>query len=143
MRAVKIAAFWLVSLTWGCIMTALGLIASLLLLCTGHRPYAFGYGYYFIVGKGWGGVNLGTVFIVSASAGLSTLQHEAGHGIQNIIFGILTPFIVGVPSMVRYWWRRWYVAKGYHITKKPLADYDAIWFEGQATRIGARLFPAK
>lgn len=122
-------------------MTIIGLLVALIMLCTGHRPHVFGYGFYFVVGKHWGGCELGAVFLVNKSPSLALLQHEAGHGVQNTIFGVLMPFIVCIPSAVRYWWRRWYEARGYHHTKAPLPPYDSIWFEGQATRIGTRLFP--
>ncbi len=43
------------------------------------------------------------------------------------------PFVVGIPSMIRYWYRELkYNRKG----KVPPTSYDSIWFEGQATRIG-------
>ena len=94
MRALKIAGFWLLSLTWGCMMTIIGLLVALIMLCTGHRPHVFGYGFYFVVGKHWGGCELGVVFLVNKSPSLALLQHEAGHGVQNIIFGVLMPLIV-------------------------------------------------
>ena len=34
------------------------------------------------------------------------IRHEGGHGIQNIIFGVLMPFLVSIPSFIRYWYRK-------------------------------------
>ena len=42
-------------------------------------------------------------------------------------------FVIVIPSATRYWYRNWALAKG-----KKLPDYDAIWFEGSATKIGAK-----
>ena len=53
--------------------------------------------------------------------------------IQNAILGPFMPFVVGIPSAIRYWYRELkYNRKG----KVPPTSYDSIWFEGQATRIG-------
>ena len=38
-RFLSYLGFWLISLTWGCIMTAIGLIVAFFLLLTGYRPY--------------------------------------------------------------------------------------------------------
>lgn len=102
MKGLKVFLFWFLSLTWGCIMTAIGLVAAFIMLVTKHKPQIFGPCIYFEVGKNWGGINLGPIFLVNKGCGVYTKSHEAGHGIQNIILGPLFPFIVGIPSAMRY-----------------------------------------
>ena len=47
--------------------------------------------------------------------------------------GIIYPFLIGIPSAIRYWYRE---LKYYRKNKQPSTPYDSIWFEGQATRWG-------
>lgn len=99
---MKTALYWIVSCTWGIIMTLIGAIITLVLIITGHKPQIFGYSVYFVVGSGWGGVNFGAFFFVAKTSNrLQIKQHEAGHGLQNILFGPLMPFVVAIPSAFR------------------------------------------
>lgn len=43
------------------------------------------------------------------------------------------PFLVAIPSCIRYWYRELLVRSG---EKKyaDLPDYDSVWFEGWATK---------
>ena len=129
--------YWFISLTWGLFMTLIGLLVALTLLVTGHKPYKFGYTFYFKVGKNWGGLNLGAVFITDNTPSEHALCHEHGHGLQNCVFGVLFPFLIGIPSAFRYWYRE---IKYYKKHKIPLTRYDDIWFEGQASFWGERTF---
>lgn len=131
---MKKAILIILSCTWGFPMTLIGLFATLGLLIAGHRPRRYGIGWYFVVGDGWGGANLGltTILCKTSAQGTHTLNHETGHALQNCVFGVLMPFLVCIPSVVRYWWRIYQKRKGSTI----LAEYDAVWFEGQATRWG-------
>ena len=61
--------------------------------------------------------------------------HEAGHAIQNCYFGPFMPFLVSIPSSVRYRAHRLRRRRG-----KRLPPYDGIWFEGQATKLGRTYF---
>lgn len=131
--------YWVLSLTWGLPMTLIGLLVALVLLVTGHKPHRFGYTFYFKVGKSWGGLELGAVFITDANPSKHTLCHEHGHGFQNCLWGILYPFIVGIPSAVRYW-NREYLVRFRNKKYSDLPPYDSIWFEGQATEWGLRYF---
>lgn len=70
MSKVKVILFWLISCTWGAIMTSIGAVVALVLICTGHRPHRFRHLIYFEVGYGWGGVELGAFFVVSRGATL-------------------------------------------------------------------------
>ena len=120
MKTVKAIMFWLLSLTWGALMTLCGGVVALALLVTG-----------------WGGFELGAFFVVNKNPSLHILQHESGHGLQNIMLGVFMPFIVSIPSCIRYWWRECKIRKGLGNTLPP---YDRIWFEGWATRLGEKHF---
>lgn len=135
MKTCKVILFWLLSLTWGIIMTGVGIIVAIIMLITFHQPKRFHYFIYFEFGKFWGGVNFGPIFIVSKESTISTLQHEAGHGIQNIILGPLFPFLIAIPSAIRYWYRE-IIYKVNKEKYQKLPAYDAIWFESWATKIG-------
>ncbi len=139
MRIVKGILFWVISLTWGLPMTLIGTICAIALIVTGHKPQRFHYFIYFEVGSGWGGFEAGGFFFVNRHPSLHIRQHESGHGLQNIMLGVLMPFLVSIPSMIRYWYRELIIRSG---KKKysDLPDYDAIWFEGWATRLGEKHF---
>jgi hypothetical protein len=124
--------FYLLSFTWGLPLTLIGLLVALVLLSTGHKPKKWGLCWYFEIGKGWGGLELGVVFLTSKTATEHTKNHELGHAIQNTKYGFAMPFIVCVPSAVRYWVRKFQYAIG----KPPKTKYDDIWFEGEATALG-------
>ena len=124
--------FYLLSCTWGIIMTLIGCIVGTILLAAGCKPKKWGHCYYFEIGSGWGGLELGPIFLVSKTASEHTKNHELGHGFQNCWFGPLMPFIVSVPSAIRYWYREIRESKG----NPCKTDYDSVWFEGQATKLG-------
>lgn len=47
------------------------------------------------------------------------------------------PFVICIPSAIRYWYREFI----WHFNKEKfnkLPEYDAIWFEGQATKWGKK-----
>lgn len=128
--------FYLLSLTWGLPMTMIGAVVAIVLMIMGYKPKKWNYCYYFEVGNNWGGVELGMFFLTDKSGSLRTRNHEHGHAIQNCYFGPLFPFIVAIPSAVRYWYRELvYSRKG----KNPPTLYDDIWFEGSATKLGTEL----
>lgn len=126
--------FYFLTFTWGLLMTLVGYMAAAFLIIIGYKPYGkFGYCLVFKVGDYWGGLSLGPVIITSHPHDSEIMNHEHGHAIQNCWFGPLFPFIVGIPSVIRYWYRELrYERKG----KRPPTLYDDIWFEGDATRIG-------
>jgi hypothetical protein len=122
--------FYLLSFTWGIIMSSIGCLASLVLLACGYKPRKNQYGWCFEVGKNWGGCELGCMCITNTNPSEHTLNHEFGHAIQNCYFG---PFmiIISLMSAARYQYRR--LLKKKNIVLPP---YDSIWFEGQATKWG-------
>lgn len=125
--------FYLLSFTWGLPMTLIGCVVALALLITGHKPKKYGYCLHFEVGNNWGGLNLGIVFLTGKTPSIHTKMHEHGHGLQNCYFGLLMPFVICIPSAVRYWYRE---LKYYRKRKTPPTKYDDIWFEADATKRG-------
>lgn len=103
--------FYILSVTWGCIMTTIGALVSLILLILGYKPKKWNYCYYFEVGENWGGIELGMFFVTDKSSGIRIKNHEHGHGIQNCYLGVFMPFIVCIPSAIRYWLRKFNTQK--------------------------------
>lgn len=121
--------YWLLNFTWGILTTFCGLLISLVMLCIGKKPERWCSIWYFEIFKSWGGMEMGTMFLRDTTSSDSINIHEYGHTFQNAILGPLFIFIVAIPSAVRYWYRK--------LSKKTQSAYDAIWFEGSATKIGA------
>lgn len=131
--------WWVLSLTWGLSMTLVGLITAVVLLILGYKPSPNLYGWYFVVGKSWGGFNMGPISLVSANPSRHTLNHEFGHSIHNCYFGPFVWFFISIPSAVRYWYREYLVKiKGKNYSDLP--PYDEAWFEGTATSLGNRYY---
>lgn len=128
---MKKHTFYLLSFTWGLPLTLIGLVVALVLLCLGKKPKKWGWCYCFEIGRYWGGLELGIIFITDKDSSDHTRNHEHGHAIQNCRYGFLMPFIVCIPSAIRYWYRE--------ISGNTKTPYDAIWFEGEATRLGTDL----
>ena len=97
--------YWFASCTWGIIMTLIGALVTLVLMCCGKKPKKFGWDIYIIVGKGWGGLEFGPFFLTDSEDNYETKCHEHGHGFQNCYLGPLFPLLVGLPSAARYWLR--------------------------------------
>ena len=127
-------SFYALSFTWGILMTVIGLIVAVVLLALGYKPKRWGGCIYFVSKRktSWGDVNLGIVFITDKQDRESNKNHEFGHAIQNCRYGLLMPFIVCIPSFVRYQYRNWRTNHG----MKNETAYDDIWFEGEATSLG-------
>ena len=123
--------YWVISLTWGLPLNLMGFAAAACLMLVGYRPQKNIYGYYFIVGKNWGGFNMGVISIVSEHPSTHTLHHEFGHSIQTCIFGPFIFFFIAIPSVIRYWYRRFN-------PNKQHPPYDYAWFEWLATMFGDR-----
>lgn len=103
--------FYILSVTWGCIMTTIGALVSIILLILGYKPKKWNYCYYFEVGENWGGIELGMFFVTDKSSSIRIKNHEHGHGIQNCYLGVFMPFIVCIPSAIRYWLRKFNTQK--------------------------------
>jgi hypothetical protein len=144
--------FWVISLTWGIIMTSIGLVVTLGLNLIKFAGVHAGYdlnikthrnGCSFIteVGRNWGGLELGAFAICGNYSEKSpswfdhTRKHEFGHALQHLALGPLFIFIVAIPSACRYWYQRIMQKKGKHFSEDW---YDSIWFEGTATSFGTK-----
>ena len=128
------AQFWVLSLTWGFIMTLIGAICFSALKICGFKHYKQNYAFVIEVGKGWGGVSMGPFIFVSQKPSQHTLYHEFGHSLQNCYWGPNMVF-VSLMSAARYWYRE-YLVKAKEMKYSELPNYDCIWFEGIATYLG-------
>ena len=126
--------FYILSWTWGLPMTLIGAVVTGTLMISGKKPKRWGPCIYTEIGKNWGGLELGMFFLASKPASTSIKEHELGHAVQNCYWGPLMPFVICIPSAIRYWYRKIRRMLGYTNS----ANYDDIWFEGQATSWGAR-----
>lgn len=130
---MKKSLYYTLNFTWGALMNVAGLFCAVALLCVGRKANTYHGCLHVTVGKNWGGVSLGVVIITDAEPTEHTLKHEYGHTIQNAILGPLFPFLVGVPSVLRYW--KWTILEAKGVELEP---YDAAWYEGQATALGEK-----
>ena len=133
---LKRILFYILSFTWGGLMSIIGLFVLLVTLPFGKFGVYHGR-IYKRIGKHWGGVELGCFFLCDQTCSESTMAHEAGHGLQNCIWGPLMPFVICIPSAVRYWYRE-IIYRTNREKYRKLPDSDAIWFEGQATKWGLK-----
>ena len=136
MIKTKKTLFYILSFTWGLPLTLVGLIVAMVLRMFGYKPYQHGYCFYFEIGENWGGLELGVVFLTNKNPTLHIKNHEYGHALQNCIYGFFMPFIVCIPSMIRYWHRKIRTMNGL----ENKAAYDDIWFEGQASKWGSKFY---
>lgn len=144
--------FWVVSCTWGIIMTTIGAVATVglnLIKVIGTwfgkdlkiKTHRNGCSFITEVGGNWGGLELGAFALCgnyseNNKAWFShTRKHEFGHAIQHLYMGPLFIFIVAIPSAARYWYKRIMQNNG---KKFPNNWYDSIWFEGGATKTGEK-----
>lgn len=141
MELAKKVGFYLASCTWGIIATLIGALITWGLVLIGYRPYKFHNTVVFEIGENWGGFSLGFFAFVNCISSTYLLLHESGHGIQNIMLGPVWPFIVGIPSMVRYWYRGIIVKLG-RKKESELPDYYSIWFEKWASDLGEKYYDA-
>ena len=124
------------SWTWGIIMTFIGACVACVCEALGYIPQKHAGATYYVIGtQPWGGISFGPYFFCCPQAGDHTKNHEFGHSLQNCIWGPLFPFVIGIPSLIR-------CQKFNNNTKKGIPnkeEYDAIWFEGQATEWGTEM----
>jgi len=123
-------------------MTILGLIITgFCIIFLKGKVHKNGYSYIVEIGGNWGGLDLGAVSLCGGYTTecpdetwfQHTRRHEFGHSLQNLIWGPLFPFVIAIPSAIRYQYQNYRSRKGL-----PNKDYDAIWFEGQATKWGTK-----
>ena len=131
--------YYILSFTWGILLNLAGCIAACILLLLGYKPKKWLYGYYFEIGRSWGGLESGIFFFCQENPSDTLRNHEFGHSIQNCYLGPLFIPIIFIPSAIRYWYRECLVRNGKK-NYSDLPEYDSIWFEGQATSIGEKYF---
>jgi hypothetical protein len=135
--------YYVLTFTWGIIPNIIGMFIALFFKIVFKSKSEVKYGRYVFVGgnTSWGGLSMGNfVFMCpSAARGTHTICHEIGHSLQNIIWGPLWIFAIGIPSFTRYWYRE---TPAYMNHPEKYTDYDAIWFEGQATKWGTQYVAA-
>lgn len=124
--------YYLLQFTWGLPMNLIGLIAALVLVCLRKKAKRYGWNYCFELPINFG-LELGIFFIAPINGSKYIKDHEHGHAIQNIYFGLFCVGMVSIPSVTRFWIREIQCM----IKKPPKTDYDDAWFEGQATKSGA------
>lgn len=103
----KILLLWIIACTWGILNTLSGGCVALVLLVTGHKPKRFGPCVCFeLKSEGGWGLELGPFFIYTKGAGHYDLKcHECGHFVSQIWWGPLNPFVISLPSAIRFWLR--------------------------------------
>lgn len=121
--------YYLIQWTWGILANILGAIIFLFAAAAKWPIQRYRRAVQILVPWNFGGLSLG-MFILRGAANDSVLPHEYGHTIQNLRFGPLYLFAIGIPSAIRYWKRE------FTKDKSNLPLYDSIWFEGQATKLG-------
>ena len=126
--------FYILSFTWGLPITLAGIVTAAILLTLGYKPKRYGACWYFEIGEKCGGFNLGPVFLIQNNPSTYLKNHEHGHAIQNCYFGIFTPFVIVIPSVIRYWYREYRE----HINEPCTTGYYDIWFEKQASELGTK-----
>lgn len=131
---MKTKIYYILNFTWGIIMNIFGLVGAGIMLALGVKPTRHAGSAVFRIGHNWGGVSLGIFTFVCEDADEHILNHEFGHSLQNAVYGIFFPFIVAIPSFLRY---QKFVYNDKH--NIPNEEYDAAWFEGQATEWGTKI----
>ena len=129
--------YYILTYTWGILGAIFGWLAYVLISAFASKQVRGSYYDYRYIqfGDNWGGLNGGPVFFVAFGMGDEwtehTKHHEIGHSFQNAVFGPLYPFLVMIPSAIRYWVFNYRTKHG-----KANPEYDAAWFEGSATVLG-------
>ncbi len=123
-------------------MTIPGLIITGFCIAFLHgKPHKNGFSYIVEIGGNWGGLELGAVALCGNYYGGSYWEeisaHEFGHSLcpQHLLMGPLFPFLVGIPSAIRYWYQRIGESKGKVF---PADWYNRFWAEKNATENGIK-----
>lgn len=137
--------YWILQLTWGFLMTFVGLVVTLFILIFMRKKARFhrnGFSWIIEIGGNWGGLELGAMALCGNYSITNkywyqhTRRHEFGHTIQNIIFGPFYLFVVGIPSAIRYWYQHFEQKKGRYFAPNWYDCY--AWFEYLASSWGSK-----
>lgn len=97
--------YYLIQWTWGIVMNLIGLITFIVCKILKYPTYKYRNAICIVVpGKNFGGLELG-MFFIRGERNEEVCPHEYGHGIQNLWWGPLFPFVIAIPSATRYWLR--------------------------------------
>ena len=102
--------YYLIQWTWGLPLNLIGAIVCLVCLCCKCQINKYRNGVEIIVPQNFGGVEFG-MFFVRGKDCAGVAPHEYGHGIQNLWWGPLFPFVITIPSATRYWIRQFKTPK--------------------------------
>ena len=120
--------YYLLNYTWGLFTTLIGWIVYIVLMPFARDRGRYKKAHYLVIGSThWGGFSLGVCFFVSNHQATMKI-HEYGHTWQNAYYGILMPFLVLIPSVLRYWYKS--------LISHNWDNYYDIWYEKQATEWG-------
>ena len=136
--------YYFLTLTWGIITNILGALVALFFVAFGQASVSM-YAGRFLVSSYFlsSGCSLGNFIFAPKSCSEDLLNHEVGHSLQNIFWGPLFLIVIGIPSFIRCQYFICYRSLRNRFNNlQPLPDYDAIWFEGQATRWGTSYIQA-
>lgn len=136
--------FYISSLTWGLLMTIIGLFVFLFMVVFMKKKILK---IKVIAGRlcisanlsSLGGISLGLFYMVGRSEYKDVFihAHELGHSIQNAYLGPLFLPIIGIPSIIRAALWRKISSRHYEKYGWP-ADYYSIWFEKNANILGGK-----
>ena len=120
--------YW-IQFTWGLPLNLVGMLVYFVLVrCLKCKTYKHRKMICIVIPISFGGLNLG-MFAIHGEGDEEVVTHEYGHSIQNLLWGWLMPFVITIPSAIRYWNRT--------LSKTtPKTGYYDIWFEKQATDFG-------
>ena len=123
--------FYIIQWTWGLLENIIGLIVYIRFRKQTHLRVGKTFATY-LPKIGVGNFSLGMFIFVEKRASNLSIAHEVGHCYQNNYYGIFKLFVVSIPSVIRFW-----LFGGRFMTWDK---YNEAWFEGQATKIGKKLF---
>ncbi|MDR1939387.1 MAG: hypothetical protein LBQ40_01145 [Clostridiales bacterium] len=144
MKKLRIALFWILSLTWGLPGTLAGALGAAVELIKGSELRLYHGNVCIETSRAKGSLSLGPFIFLSKAYTPYTRFHEAGHGIQNIIYGPLYLIIVGLTSITWYHiYNKIYrekIAAGLLTVDEQRKNYEKWWVEKQATEFGRKIY---
>ena len=96
--------YYIIQWTWGIVMNIIGLCVFLFAKIKKYETYKYRNAICIVAPTNFGGLELG-MFFIRGKDNQSVCPHEYGHGIQNLWWGPLFPFVIAIPSAFRYWVR--------------------------------------
>ena len=129
----------ILNFTWGILMNIIGFIIAIpfiikSLFSKTYKIKKSCFAYSIPIPYNNGSFSCGIFLFMCRDYDFYDTTHELGHSIQNAYWGILFPFVIGIPSIIRYWYREYIYHKGMF----PRTHYESIWFENDATRKGIK-----